>query len=215
MYTDQHGNALSGATSEAGRLYDQAVDAFNVYRGDPVGLLDRALEIAPAFSMAHIFKAHLYGLATEPKATADARTIVEHVKTLPLTEREASHVTALDQLLDGNWTAAALALDRHNVRYPHDLVALQSGHLMDFYRANARDLRDRLARVLPKWSPDMPGYSILLGMYAFGLEECGQYARAEEEGRALSHCSRSTAGPTTPWPTSWRCKVEPRTGSAG
>jgi tetratricopeptide (TPR) repeat protein len=183
MYTDQHGNALSGATSEAAHLYDQAVDAFNVYRGDPVGLLDRAVEIAPKFSMAHIFKAHLYGLATEPKSTADARTIVEHVRTLRLTEREASHVTALDQLLDGNWTAAALGLDRHNVRYPHDMVALQSGHVMDFYRANARDLRDRLARVLPSWSPDMPGYSILLGMYAFGLEECGQYGRAEEEGR--------------------------------
>jgi tetratricopeptide (TPR) repeat protein len=183
MLTDQHGNTLSGATIEAVQLFDRAVDAFNVYRGDPVGLLDRALEIAPAFSMAHIFKAHLYGLATEPKATADARTIVEHVETLPLNDREALHVEALKRLLNGNWTAAALTLDRHNVRYPHDLVAVQSGHLMDFYRANARDLRDRLARVLPKWSPDMPGYPMLLGMYAFGLEENGQYARAEEEGR--------------------------------
>ena len=54
---------------------------------------------------------------------------------------------------------------------------------MDFFRANARELRDRIARVLPKWSPEMPGYSILLGMYAFGLEECGDYARAEDAGR--------------------------------
>jgi hypothetical protein len=29
----------------------------------------------------------------------------------------------------------------------------------------------------------MPGYSILLGMHAFGLEESGDYARAEERGR--------------------------------
>jgi hypothetical protein len=54
---------------------------------------------------------------------------------------------------------------------------------MDFYRASARGLRDRIARVLPKWSPEMPGYSILLGMHAFGLEETGDYARAEESGR--------------------------------
>ena len=62
-------------------------------------------------------------------------------------------------------------------------MALQSGHLMDFFRANARGLRDRIARVLPKWSADMPGYSILIGMQAFGLEETGDYGRAEEAGR--------------------------------
>jgi hypothetical protein len=109
--------------------------------------------------------------------------IVGTVKTLRLTEREASHVAALDLLLAGKWTAAAAALGRHNVDYPHDIVALQSGHLTDFFRANARNLRDRIARVLPKWSADMPGYSILLGMHSFGLEETGDYRRAEDTGR--------------------------------
>jgi tetratricopeptide (TPR) repeat protein len=62
-------------------------------------------------------------------------------------------------------------------------VALQAGHLMDFFRASARNLRDRIARVLPQWSPGMAGYPIVLGMYAFGLEEMGEFARAEETGR--------------------------------
>ena len=44
-------------------------------------------------------------------------------------------------------------------------------------------LRDRVARALAHWSPDMPGYHALLGMHAFGLEESGDYARAEEAGR--------------------------------
>jgi len=133
--------------------------------------------------MAHILKAHLFGLATEPEANRNARDIVAQVKTMRLSEREASHVGALTLLLEGNWTAAAQALERHSVDHPHDIVALQSGHLMDFYRASARGLRDRIARALPKWSADMPGYSILLGMYAFGLEETGDYERAEEVGR--------------------------------
>ncbi|MGI9385365.1 MAG: tetratricopeptide repeat protein [Methyloligellaceae bacterium] len=184
MLTDRQGNALSGATSKAVELFDQAVEEFNVYRGDPVDTLDRAVAAAPEFAMAHILKAHLYGLATEPDATAEAKSIVAKVKTKSLDEREASHVAALDLLLDGQWTAAALALDHHTMRYPRDLVALQCGHLMDFYRANARDLRDRVARVLPKWSPDVPGHSIVLGMHAFGLEETGDYARAEAAGRA-------------------------------
>jgi tetratricopeptide (TPR) repeat protein len=183
MTTDKQGNVLWGATAEAADLFEQAVEAFNIYRGDPVAILDRAIETAPDFAMARILKAHLFGLATEPAAAKEAKAILGKVKTLRLSEREASHVAALDLLIAGRWTAAAVALDRHNALYPRDIVALQSGHLMDFFRASSRDLRDRVARVLPMWSPDMPGYSILLGMHSFGLEEAGDYARAEEAGR--------------------------------
>nr|WP_245428976.1 tetratricopeptide repeat protein [Mesorhizobium sp. WSM3860] len=44
-------------------------------------------------------------------------------------------------------------------------------------------LRDRIGRALPAWQPDMPGYHAVLGMQAFGLEEMGDYARAEAFGR--------------------------------
>ncbi|MGH6768683.1 MAG: tetratricopeptide repeat protein, partial [Xanthobacteraceae bacterium] len=40
-----------------------------------------------------------------------------------------------------------------------------------------------IARALPAWSPDVPGYHALLGMQAFGLEETGQYEDAEKSGR--------------------------------
>ena len=181
--TDRQGNAMTGATAEAVDFFDAAVGAFNVYRGDPVGLLDRAIRAAPEFAMAHILKAHLFALATEPDATREAKGILMRVGTLSLSEREASHAGALQMLVEGRWTDAAVALEKHSVRWPRDLVALQSGHLMDFYRASARGLRDRIARALPAWTPDMPGYPILLGMHAFGLEETGDYARAEEAGR--------------------------------
>ena len=102
---------------------------------------------------------------------------------MPLDGREASQLSALDHLLEGNWVAAAGALDFHNMHYPRDLVALQAGHLMDFYRGSARDLRDRIARALPHWNEDVPGYHAVLGMHAFGLEEAGDYAKAEEAGR--------------------------------
>jgi hypothetical protein len=105
------------------------------------------------------------------------------VRALPLDEREASQLAALDALNDGNWVAAANALDFHNMRHPRDLVALQVGHLMDFYRGSARELRDRIARALPHWSDAVPGLHTVLGMYSFGLEETGDYARAEEVGR--------------------------------
>ena len=183
MCTDHQGNSMSGTTADAVALFDQAVEAFNLYRGDPVALLDDALRAAPDMAMAHILKAYLFALATEPAAAAEAKPLLTHAESLAMTGREASHMTALSMLLDGDWTAAAVALDRHSMHYPRDMVALQVGHLMDFYRANARDMRDRIARALPKWSPDMPGYPIVLGMYAFGLEEMGEYSRAEVTGR--------------------------------
>jgi tetratricopeptide (TPR) repeat protein len=183
MLTDRQGNAVKGATVEAVGFFDQGIEAFNLYRGDPLALLEQAVERSPEFAMAHIARAWMLGLATEPAATAEARAIVDRVRTLPLDERAGGHLTALTPLLDGHWSAAAHALDRLNARHPHDLLALQSGHLIDFYRANARELRDRIARVLPRWSADIPGHSILLGLYAFGLEECGDYARAEDYGR--------------------------------
>ncbi len=183
MVADRQGNPVSGATPEAVRPYDLGIERFNIYRGDPLEALDQAIAAAPDFTMAYLAKAHLMALATEPEATAEARSIVDHARTLQADEREASHIAALDHLLAGNWDAAATMLDLHNIGFPHDILALQCGHLMDFYRANARDLRDRIARALPKWSADIPGYPIVLGMQAFGLEEMGDYARAEDAGR--------------------------------
>lgn len=182
--TDRQGNAVACGAAEAVELLDETVHAFSIYRGDPVALVDRALECAPEFAMAHIAKAWLFALATEPEAAAEAKAIVARATSLALDEREASHVAALERLLAGEWTEAALALDRHNMRHPRDLLALQVGHLLDFYRANARNLRDRIARALPEWSPEVPGYPVLLGMRAFGLEETGDYAAAEDAGRS-------------------------------
>ncbi|SDZ87369.1 tetratricopeptide repeat protein [Microbulbifer marinus] len=186
MLTDQQGNPLPDATPEAVDFYSDAVQAFNLYRGDPFAIVDQAIQVAPRFAMAHIFKAYLYATATEPAASLEAQRIVVHAKSLALDERAESHIAVLTELLAGNWTRAAVALDYHNARYPRDLIGIQCGHLMDFYRACARDLRDRIARILPQWSAEVPGYSILLGMYAFGLEECADYERAEEYGHSAT-----------------------------
>jgi hypothetical protein len=44
-------------------------------------------------------------------------------------------------------------------------------------------LRDRVAQVLPAWGDPVAGYASVLAMYAFGLEENGQYRRAEKIAR--------------------------------
>jgi tetratricopeptide (TPR) repeat protein len=173
---------LRGSTPETLRLFDQAVEGFALYRGDPLGLLDQAIAAAPGFAMARLMKGWLLALTTEPEATAAARGCLADAAALPLGDREAGHAAALRHVLDGNWSAGGLALERHSMRFPLDLLALQAGHLIDFCRANARTLRDRIARALPAWD-GVPGRSLVLGMLAFGLEETGDYARAEAAGR--------------------------------
>ncbi len=180
---DRHGNALTGASRTAAAHIDDAIEAFALYRGDPITAIDAAIADSPRCPAAHIAKALLFGLATEPAARDTAAIALDATRDLPMNDRETSLAAATARLLAGEWTAAALALDRHNASWPHDFLALQSGHLIDFFRANARNLRDRIARALPRWSADMPLFPMLLGMHAFGLEESGDYARAEESGR--------------------------------
>ena len=183
MQKDQQDLALPGADAAAAALYCDALRAFNIYRGDPLVLLGAALEAAPDFHMARIAKAHLYAVSTSPDAMAEAKAIIDDLKGRKLDERATSHVRGLNALFTTGWHAAATAFDAHNARWPRDLLALQSAHLMDFLRGNARNLRDRIARVLPQWTAGTPGFHTLLGMHAFGLEECGDYALAEQSGR--------------------------------
>jgi hypothetical protein len=183
MVTDRQANVLSGATPSAAARLDEALRSFAIYRGDPIARLDEAIAEAPSCAQAHLLKAFILALATEPTATRDAAAVAATIRGLARNERETSQLQALEHLLAGNWIAAACHLDFHSMRYPRDLVALQMGHLMDFYRGSARDLRDRIARALPHWDDAVPGYHTVLAMYAFGLEESGDYARAEEVGR--------------------------------
>ena len=78
------------------------------------------------------------------------------------------------------------------------MFALQTAHLFDFYRGDALNLRNRVSRVLPHWSESVPGYSYVLGMHAFGLEECNQSDRARQPAAARSSSSPATRGPCTP-----------------
>jgi hypothetical protein len=181
---DRQGNALPGATAEAGAAFDAALESFSLYRGDPVAHINRAIAAAPGCAMPRVVKAWLLALATEPAATASAREVAEEAAATASTDpRAGALLDALTQLLGGDWTGAAGRLDRYNAEYPRDLFGLQAGHLVDFYRAGSRSLRDRIARVLPRWSTADAGYAVLLGMYAFGLEEAGAYAAAEDTGR--------------------------------
>jgi len=78
---------------------------------------------------------------------------------------------------------ACLAWEQILERYPRDLMALKLHHTMAFYTGRSNVLRSVVSGVLGEWDEGTPGYSNVQGMYAYALEECGDYEQAERWGR--------------------------------
>ncbi|HYC47040.1 MAG TPA: tetratricopeptide repeat protein [Burkholderiales bacterium] len=181
---DFAGYELTGANAASLALLEQGFHELRCYVGDPVTTVERALEAAPELVMAHVLRAYLHLLGTEPTAVPVAREAHRNGAALPATDREKRHLLAIDNIVEGRWRSAARVLEDLSIDYPLDALALQAGQLVDFFTGDSRMLRDRLARALPAWNRSIPGYHAVLGMYAFGLEETGDYRNAEVHGRS-------------------------------
>jgi tetratricopeptide (TPR) repeat protein len=182
---DHLGVAMTPTDPRCVEIYAKAIRAFNCYRGDPVAIIDEALAIDPNFIMGLVLRAHLHVSMWERSVVPDLRTMLVELKALApqAHDREQRHIEAIAAWADGEWDKARLLLEYLSADYPRDVLALQAGHLGDFYHGDRDNLRGRVARVLPHFTRDDQGYGFLLGMYSFGLEECGSYAEAEETGR--------------------------------
>jgi hypothetical protein len=180
---DFQGLPLTGADSTSAAHYQRALRQLQCYIEDPVASADQAIAESPRFVMAQVLRAYLHLLGTEPAGIPVARESHQTAAALPATPRERGHVEAIGHLAAGRWFKAGRVLEDLSAEYPLDMLALQAGHLVDFYTGSSRMLRDRIARAAPAWHPEIPGYHAVLGMYAFGLEETGDYARAERVGR--------------------------------
>jgi tetratricopeptide (TPR) repeat protein len=174
---------MTAADANAVDLYEQAVRELQCYRNDPVATVQSALDVDPSLVMGQVLHGYLHLLGTEPAGFPAAAADLERAEALPANARESAHRRALAHLAHSEWRAAGRVLEDISIEHPRDALALQVGHLVDFYTGDSRMLRDRIARALPHWSKDLPGYHAILGMHAFGLEETGLYARAEAAGR--------------------------------
>lgn len=180
---DVVGYETTGANAQSLELLEKGLNELRCFIGDPVASVRDALAERSEMVMGHVLKAYLNLLGTEPDGLPVARAALKVAKSLPANDRERGHIAALEELAAGRWRAAGLALEDVTVAYPRDALALQAGHQIDFFTGDSRMLRDRIARALPAWDESMPGYHALLGMHAFGLEETGDYAGAEAQGR--------------------------------
>jgi hypothetical protein len=186
MKRDRQGLPMT-ASAAGVTYYDDAVASLLAFRFDLVEAVRLAVSTDPSQPMARIFSAYLRLLSTEPAEVEVGRlefaNWYDETDRARFTDREQAHVAAVAAWLNGDLLGAGRLLRRLSVDFPRDVLALSVGHQIDFFSGDATTLRDRIGDALPAWSPSDPAYSYLLGMYAFGLEESGDYGRSEEVGR--------------------------------
>ena len=193
---DQRGNPVSTTSGDALAHAEHALWQMMSFYGTPFDALDGATAADPAWALPKLMKAGFLLSLTEPGLLGAARAelaIAESTST-HANQRERDHLAALRTLLAGDWHGACNEWEALLLQHPRDALALQWAHLFDFYRGDALNLRQRVARVLPQWTDTDPLHPYVLGQYAFGLEENQRYDEAEAIGR------RALAGPArVPW----------------
>lgn len=182
---DKRGNPVSYGSQEAIDRLDRVFDMMHAYQADPIAEVDAIIAEYPDFALAHAFRAGALATSTDKAFETELIKSLNAAEALArkANNRERLHIAACRAWLEGAWDRGIEAWGRASIEYPHDLLALQYAHLGDFSLGYSHMLRDRVARVLPHWNRSVPGYGFIEGMYAFGLEESGEYQKAEERGR--------------------------------
>ena len=171
---------VTGATDEALRHFESALELYQLGRGDPLAPLALAVAEAPEFAMARLFEAYLFVGGRDPSGAERAAQILGQVPFARLNYRERGHFAALSAAVAGEYEAAGTLLGSVLSEFPRDALALQVAHSVDYVRGEVASLKNRIETALPAWSSATPGYHAVLAMLAFGLEENGEYARARE-----------------------------------
>ncbi|MEO7338384.1 MAG: tetratricopeptide repeat protein [Caldimonas sp.] len=193
---DRRGNPVSTTSSAALDAAEQALWRLMSFYGTPIDDLEAASAADPSWPLPRLMKAGFLLSMTEPSLAVEAGQELDRIAPMLVAgnDRERAHHHALRLLHGGDWHGACRAWEALLLAHPRDLLALQWAHLFDFYRGDATNLRQRVARVLPEWDATDPLYAYVLGLHAFGLEESNLYAQAEATGR------EALAGPArVPW----------------
>lgn len=182
---DVHGLSLSTNRADSLAAYEAALEALLSWHGGALEIIERALAADLNFVMGYALKAALFVTAADEAAQPQLAQALRAATRLNgvANDRERRHLAAAQAWLERDMVRAIDLYGEILSAYPRDSLALRIAHTGDFQLDQTRKLRDRVREILPHWDESLPHYGYVLGMYAFGLEECGQYDDAEETGR--------------------------------
>ncbi len=186
MYIDARGLPLTTRSAGAAERFNTAVEDVLEFRPALPETLRDALAMDSRFVMANVLFGVALRMGSDDALLPRARKHLASAESAATTAspREQAHVAALRAWLDGDLHGANRIYEALLADTPQDLLALKFLTYNYFWLGDRANLRDAPGRVLERVDPDLPGYGYLLGMRAFGLEECGEYQEAEKAGRA-------------------------------
>ena len=182
---DKRGLELTTENEIAVDAFDATIEAFLTSGRDTAPLLASLDETDPTMLMGVCLRGYLMRMAS--LVDLDAKSHVALAQALKLcpgaTSREKMHVDALAAWCEGDLVKAGRVWETILIEHPHDILAMRLAHNIHFFLGDLWRMRDSMARLMPRWSKDIPGYGYVLGCRAFSLEEIGEYERAEPIGR--------------------------------
>lgn len=185
MFYDKRGLAFTASSQEAVDAFDASVDEFLAAGRDAGLLLKRVAEVDPNMVMGQVLRGYFYRLPAQPHLAAQSGDALAKAQALATdaTERERKHVNALAAWCAGDIRKMNSIWDDILLDHPHDILALRIAHTMHFFLGDLMQMRDSMARVMPRWDESVPGYGYVLGCRAFSLEENHDFAQAEPMGK--------------------------------
>lgn len=171
-------------------MYDATLTQYTGWYDDPSvdgieSSVSKMITSDPDFVMGHVLSCGLdlissgKGIHVDQDLKNGMETLQSLAARSNITNRERLHVKAVKEWAEGNTAQACLTWEDILMENPTDMFALKMAHDSYFYLGYQAQMRDSIARVLPKWKENMPLYGYLQGMYAFGLVETGFYKEAE------------------------------------
>jgi len=175
------------ASEKSVEQWDIVVESYAAYARDVGRQLKLLLEIDPNMPMAMCMKGYFGKMMGNQAQSGRAREMLDRIfgkySADDMSSREWLHVKALQAWCAGQNDEAVGFWEDILSQWPGDFVALRLAHFSHFYSGESEHIRDSVRRVLQHYGPEHPYHGYVLGMYAFGLEECGEYREAENFGR--------------------------------
>lgn len=180
---DQHGVEITANGRDAVGHFDRAVSEYLRIGDRTLAYLDEALAVDPDLLMAHCAKGYFQAFNTRWGVAGGMHESLKEAERALAAQGggagEQLHVAALRALAGGNLVETVRLWEEILLEQPRDVLALRLAHSYYFILGDQPNLRDSIARVMYAWDEGVPNYGYILGTYAFGLQETGNYRAGE------------------------------------